>query len=340
LTEQSDRQLRPRHFGIGIGAALVVGVALVTGIGRVAGFSDVRRAIAGAHFGWLAVCVVGQFIVFAGYAGALRHAIASEHGPRIPSGVSVQLVFASFAATQLFAFGGAGGLAVVYWALRRVGLTRDAAAVRLIGLHTAVYLVFGTIGWCAAGWALATDAAPAAMTVPWLIGFPALLGAAKWFTAPKRVERWTAPAVGAARRGLATGVDAAWWVRRSLGSSEGRPLFVWAALYWFGDITSLWFALQAFGAETRLTALVVAYTSGYLVQSLPIPLIATGGVDAAMTFLLHATGMPLELALVGVVAHRVFAFWLPVIPGTMLALTLPRIGRSLAAASDNAPAQR
>jgi uncharacterized membrane protein YbhN (UPF0104 family) len=89
-----------------------------------------------------------------------------------------------------------------------------------------------------------------------------------------------------------------------------------------------------------VAALVVAYTSGYLVQSLPIPLIATGGVDAATTFLLHATGMPLEIALVGVLAHRVFAFWLPVIPGTMLALTLPRIGRSLAAASDNAPAQR
>jgi hypothetical protein len=73
--------------------------------------------------------------------------------------------------------------------LRRVGRTRAAAAVRLMGLHTAVYLVFGTIGWCAAGWALATDAAPAAMTVPWLIGFPALLTAANWFTAPKRVER-------------------------------------------------------------------------------------------------------------------------------------------------------
>jgi uncharacterized membrane protein YbhN (UPF0104 family) len=233
-------------------------------------------------------------------------------------------------------------LAIVYWALRRVRLTRDAAAVRLIGLHTAVYLVFGAIGSCAAGWALATNAAPAAMTVPWLIGFPTLLAAANWFTAPKRVERWTSPAVGAGRRGLATGVDAAWWVRRSLGSSEGRPIFVWAALYWFGDITSLWFALQAFGAETRLTAIVVAYSSGYLVQSLPIPLIATGGVDAATTFLLHATGVPLEMALVGVIAHRVFAFWLPVIPGTMLALTMPRIGRSLAAAaaSANAPAQR
>jgi len=29
-------------------------------------------------------------------------------------------------------------------------------------------------------------------------------------------------------------------------------------------------------------------------------------------------------------AHRVFAFWLPVIPGSIFALTLPRIGRQLA----------
>ena len=79
----------------------------------------------------------------------------------------------------------------------------------------------------------------------------------------------------------------------------------------------------------HVPSLMLAYTSGYLVQSLPIPLIATGGVDAATTFLLHAVGTPLHLALLGVLTHRVFAFWLPVIPGSLFVLSLPRIGRSL-----------
>jgi len=73
--------------------------------------------------------------------------------------------------------------------------------------------------------------------------------------------------------------------------------------------------------------LIAAYTTGYLVQSLPIPLIATAGVDTATTLLLRAVGVPLDLALLGVVAHRVFAFWIPVIPGSVMAFTLRRLQR-------------
>lgn len=77
---------------------------------------------------------------------------------------------------------------------------------------------------------------------------------------------------------------------------------------------------------------MVAYVLGYLAQSVPIPLIATGGVDAATTFTLRAVGMPIEVALLGVVAHRVFAFWLPVIPGVWSA-TVP-CGRSCLLAAE------
>ncbi len=335
--ELPGRSLRPRHLAIGVVVALVVAVALVTGIGRLAGFADMGRIVNGAHLGWLCVCVLGQIVVFAGYTGALRCAIAGEGGRSVPNGLLVRLVLASFAATQVFAFGGIGGLAILYWALRRIGFERDDAAVRLIGLSTAVYLVFGVIGWLGAAWATLGDGTPLKMTIPWLLGLPVVLAAARWFTAPSRVDRWTAPGDGLARRALATGVGAAAWVRRMLIEPDGRRLYLWAACYWIGDIASLWAALRAFGAAPPLPMLVVAYTTGYLVQSLPIPLIATGGVDAATTFLLHAVGVPLEVALVGVVTHRLFAFWLPVIPGSIFALSLPSIGRSLSAAA--APVQ-
>jgi putative heme transporter len=342
MTDNPDRRLRPVHLVAGIVLAIAVGVALVTGIGRLAGFADLRRAVRGADPGWLAVCVAGQIAVFTGYTGAIRHAIADGGRTWMPAGLVARLVLASFAATQVFAFGGVGGLAIVYWAFRRVGLERDEAAVRMIGLNTAVYLVFGAVGWSAAAWALVSASAPAGMTVPWLIGIPVVLVAARWFTAPDRISRWTAPATTVWRRALGTGVAAAAWVRAALGSRERRPLFAWAACYWVGDIASLWAALRAFGADPPLSAVVVAYTTGYLAQSLPIPLIATGGVDAATTFLLHAVGVPLDVALLGVVTHRVFAFWLPVIPGSVFALSLPSIGRELtdaatAAAAPSAP---
>ena len=47
-------------------------------------------------------------------------------------------------------------------------------------------------------------------------------------------------------------------------------------------------------------------------------------MDAATTFTLTAVGVPIEVALLGVVAHRVFAFWLPVIPGLWSATVLVR----------------
>jgi uncharacterized membrane protein YbhN (UPF0104 family) len=201
--------------------------------------------------------------------------------------------------------------------------------VRLIGLNTLVYLVFGLAGLGAAGVALATSQAPAAMTIPWLVGIPALLLAARWFTDERRVMRWVAPATGWFRRALSLGVGGAWWVRRSLGTPDGVTMLLWAACYWAGDLASMWGALRAFGAEPGLAALALAYATGYLAQMTPLPFIATGGVDAATTFALTAVGVPLEQALLGVVAHRVFAFWLPLVPGLVLAALLPRTGRLL-----------
>ena len=71
---------------------------------------------------------------------------------------------------------------------------------------------------------------------------------------------------------------------------------------------------------------------------MPIPFVATGGMDAATTFALTAVGVPLEIALVGVIAHRVFAFWIPLVPGLVFAVLLPRTGNALAAAAIAAPA--
>ena len=140
---------------IGVVAAAVTAVAMVVLIGRLAGFSKVRDVLAEAHPEWLIVCVLGQMLVFAGYAGAFRWTVRADDGPTVALGLSIRVVLASFAATQVFSFAGIGGLAVMYLVLRRYERDAQAAAVRLIGLNTAVYLVFGVIGWFAAAVALA-----------------------------------------------------------------------------------------------------------------------------------------------------------------------------------------
>jgi uncharacterized membrane protein YbhN (UPF0104 family) len=308
---------------------VLVGAGVVGLIGRAAGFDALGDALSASEPAWLAVCAAGQVVVFAGIGLSFRAAVAFEGGPVIGRRLALRVMLTAFGFSQLIAAAGAASLALSYWALRRLRFSRRDAAVRMIGFQTTVYLVFGLIGWAAALACLVGGLAPLGMTLPWLVGIPILVVAGRWFTEPGRVERWAAEGGGWFRRALSVGVGAAWWTRRALGTRDGRATAAGALAYWAGDVVSLWGGLRAAGAEPGLAALVLAYATGYLASALPIPFIATGGVDAAMTFALHAVGVPLEQALLGVVAHRLFAFWLPIVPALVLAALLGRTARQL-----------
>ena len=347
------RTLRPAQVILTVGVAVVVTTVLVLSIGRLAGFTKLGDRLSGATWGWLGLCALGQIGVFIGYAGAFRTSVAgsgdlfgepgdisssgtgsytavggdlaNRRGPRVGVWYSLKVALAGFGLTQLVAAGGAAGMAFTFWVIRRLGFSKKNAMVQLITLNTAVYFVFGGIGWLGALVGLGDPAVPKAMAVSWLAGFAAVIALALWFTQPERAAALTstedAPRL---RRALDVGVSAAARVRGFTHTADGRRLLAWSLLYWAGDLVSLWAALRAFGVSVPVAAIVGAYVTGYLAQSVPIPLIATGGVDAATTFTLTAVGVPIEVALLGVVAHRVFAFWLPVIPGLWSATALVR----------------
>ena len=261
----------------------------------------------------------------AGTGGVPGGAFANRRGPRVGVWYSLKVALAGFGLTQLVAAGGAAGMAFTFWVMRRLGFSKKNALVQLITLNTAVYFVFGGLGWLGALVGLVDPAVPKAMAVGWVAGFAVVIALALWFTQPQRKATFGAAEDGPRlRRALAVGVSAAARVRDCTHTADGRRLLAWSLLYWAGDLVSLWAALRAFGVTVSATAIVGAYVTGYLAQSVPIPLIATGGVDAATTFTLTAVGVPIEVALLGVVAHRVFAFWLPVIPGLWSATSLVR----------------
>ena len=347
------RTLRPAQVILTVGVAAVVTTVLVLSIGRLAGFTKLGDRLSGATWGWLGLCALGQIGVFIGYAGAFRTSvagsgdlfgepgdigssgtgsytavggdIANRRGPRVGVWYSLKVALAGFGLTQLVAAGGAAGMAFTFWVIRRLGFSKKNAMVQLITLNTAVYFVFGWLGWLGALVGLVDPAVPRAMAVSWLAGFATVIALALWFTQPQRAAALTSAEDGPRlRRALAVGVSAAARVRSCTHTADGRRLLAWSLLYWAGDLVSLWAALRAFGVTVSATAIVGAYVTGYLAQSVPIPLIATGGVDAATTFTLTAVGVPIEVALLGVVAHRVFAFWLPVIPGLWSATSLVR----------------
>ena len=323
------------RVALGVLAMLLVAVGVGGLIAKAAGFGHVRDVTEDADSSWFVVCFLAEVVSFGAYALVVQDALRWRGGPTASYGLSLHVTLASLGATRIVAAAGAGGLAVTYWCFRRARLTFEDAFVRVLGLNTLVYFAFGVGAWIAALLALLhiRGEAPLGLTLPWLVAIPVCLVAARYVTAPARVERLTHPSAGILRRGLSYAIAGAAWVRDLLGEDAGRRPASAATAYWAGDIVCLWAGLQSVGVSLPVAELVLAYATGYAAMVLPLPFAGVGGVDAAMTFALTAVGVPLAPALVGVAVYRLFGFWVPTIPALAALVLLPRAGRELEAAA-------
>lgn len=311
--------------------ALLVAVGVGALIAKAAGFTQVRDAILAADSSWFPVCLLAEAAAFSAYALVVRDALRWRGGPEAGIPLSLHVTFASLGATRVVAAAGAGGLAVTYWCFRRAGFATREALVRVLGLNTLVYLVFGVGAWVAALLVAAglSGSAELALTVPWLVVVPACFVAARIVTEPSRVSRFSPVDGSLLRRSFGYAVAGAGWVREVTPTPAGVRSLAASAVYWAGDIVCLWAALQSVGVQLPLAELVLAYATGYAAMVLPLPLAGVGGVDAAMTFALTAFGVGLAPALVGVAVYRLFGFWVPTVPALGALVLLPRAGRGL-----------
>jgi uncharacterized membrane protein YbhN (UPF0104 family) len=290
-------------------------VAAAIGLADIAGYTRLTHALNRIDPTMMTVCFVGQLVAYLGYVLAVRDMARVEGGPRLSFSLTTRTVLAGFgvfAATHA-----AGGFAVDYWALRRAGLKRREAISRVLGLGcleyavlapaaliSAIVLLFGTGG-----------RVQDAMTYPWLLVVPGFLFAL-WVSSPRRAERLSDPGDGGRiRRAFAHGVAGLWKLR----CLAMRPLLhgmgvVGVSLYWFGDILTLWAALQVFDADVSTPALILAYATGYVLTRRSLPGGGAGLVEVLMTFALVWVGVPFAPALLGVLVYRLFNFWLPIVP--------------------------
>ena len=318
-------------LALALAALVAVGVALL--LGKAAGYATLLDSLREANLAWLAVCLVGEIIAYIGYVLAFRGMASVAAGPNFDLRTSATIVFASLGATRLLAAGGAGGLALDYWALRRAGAPRHEAVIRVLALNTLLYALFGAAAWAAAlVLMLGGHEVPLAMALPWLIGIPACFIAAAAVSSPRGAARLRRHDHRRLRAALADAVGGVVLVRALVlrPRANAKPL-AGSFFYWAGDLLCLWAGLQAFGAEAALAGVVLGYATGYVATLLPLPTAGVGGVDAAMTFALVAVGVPLAPALLGVFAYRLFSFWLPTLPGLAVLPTLPRLGTRLRA---------
>lgn len=329
----------------GVGA-LVLAVAAVVGIGQVTSFHDVVHALRQADGAWFPVCLGGELAAYAGYVAAYRDVARADRGPCLGIWTTTRIVVIGFGAVIIGS--SAGTIGIDYWALNRAGERPHDAVRRVLGVYTLQWFVLAIMAFLAAAVTFAGPwDVPRAMELAWLVTVPACVAAAVWVSSPRRAERisalprdsfrlernprsWPRWLWNGARSIFSDAVGGVVLVRHLLQ----RPLLHLSALlgfpvYWAGDVLVLYAALRAFGVHPPLVSLVLAYATGFIMTALPLPAGGSGGVEAGLTFSLHAVGIPLAPALLATLVYRVFTLWLPVIPTLALLPQVPALDREL-----------
>lgn len=337
--EQAPHLHVSRRTVVVAGVALAVVVALVVGVlPKLEGLRSTYDRISDGDPRWLALGALFSVLSFAGYVAMFKGVYVRRGEPserRIGFAESYQITMAGLAATRLFAAGGAGGLALTAWALRRAGMPRRVVADRTIAFLVLTYVVY-VLAVIVGGFGLRTGLfagpAPFALTVvPAAAGIVLLALAGALTFVPDDLERRLASwAAGGGRlqrvaaRLSTIPAAASEGIRLALGHVGRRdPALLGAVVYWAANIAILWACFHAFGKPPPTGVLVVAYFVGLLGNLLPLPG-GVGGVDGGMIGALAGFGVSTSLAVVAVIAYRVLAFWLPTLPGALAYLQLRR----------------
>jgi uncharacterized protein (TIRG00374 family) len=295
---------------------------------------NTRQQIGEGDRTWLAAAFVFTLLSFGGYVMMFR-GIFVRAGTRIDWKASYQITMAGLAATRLFAAGGAGGIALTAWALRRAGMPRRQVADKTLAfliLTYAVYMVALVVCGLGLYFGVFPGPAPFGITViPGIFGFVASALALALARVPPDLQRRLE---GFARRGgrlarvaqRTANAPAAFsaGMREALCHVRERdPALLGSLVYWGFNIATLWACFHAFGNPPPLAVIIQGFFVGFLGNLLPLPG-GIGGVDGGMIGAFAAFGVPIPLVVPAVLAYRVLTFWLPTIPGAIAYFQLRR----------------
>jgi uncharacterized protein (TIRG00374 family) len=338
VTEEVESQMllggrRLLVYGL---VVLVILVALYFVLPELTGLEDSLRRIEDADPVWMAVALGFNLLSFAAYIALFRGILGGAGvSPRVRERLdwrtSYQITLAGLAATRLFSAGGAGGVALTYWALRRGGMRARQAASRMVAFLVLLYTIYlGALVVC--GIFLRVGLFPGPSPVSMTIVPAALAGVAlailllislipsdfervvaRWAQGHRRVA--LARRIATIPATIATGTRTALSILRH--PSSGLLAIVGAAGFWAANIAVLWACFHAFGEDVPKAVLVQGFFVGMTANLLPFFPGGVGSVDAGMIAAFLAFGEPSSTVFVSVLAYRVIAFWLPIPPGIL-----------------------
>lgn len=313
---------------------LIAVVAVYFFLPKLAGLPKVFERIREGDPSWLALAALFEVLSYLGYVVLFR-AIFARHENRISWGASYQITMAGVAATRFFSAAGAGGIALTYWALRRIGIGRRVVASRMVTFMVCLYAVFMftlLLDGIFLSVGLFPGNSPFELTViPAIFGGSVILAFILITLIPSDIERRLERMAQGRRRlariarRLATGPALlAEGTRRALRYIwQRRAGLLGAPAWWAFDIAVLWACFHAFGDAPPQAVLVMGYFVGMIANVLPLPG-GVGAVDAGMVAVFNGFGVPLDAAVVAVLSYRGFAFWLPTLPGGIAYIQLRR----------------
>jgi uncharacterized membrane protein YbhN (UPF0104 family) len=292
-----------------LGAIVVAVVALIV---LVPGLGSLRDRFNGAQPGWLAIAAVLQLGSCASYVLVFRAVFCQ----RMSWSTSAEIGLSELGANSVFSIGGAGGLALGAWILRRGGLPASYIARRTVAFFLLTSLA--NVGFLALGGALLATGvlhgSPMVILglVPAVAGVLAIaLAVGVRPLANVLVRRWMKERLVAAAEAVGDGVDEALRLLRS-----GDPaILLGAAGYMLFDVAMLGVCFTAFGNEVPPAGvLLVAYLIGQLGGLIPIPG-GIGGVDGGLIGTLVLYGVDAGDAAVAVIAYRGLLLAIPALLG-------------------------
>jgi hypothetical protein len=262
-------------------------------------------------------------------AAAVWHGILNRTGVHQSFWSIVPLGLAKLFTDQAFPTGGFGGTLLVMSALERRGVPNGIGMMTLLIGMVSFYVAYFTsaaIGIVIlyrshrlASWMVTS--AGIFVLVAFAVPASALMFR-RWSRTHVKADlqsneaRWLSriPGLSVLVSGMARAPTAMLRDPRSFAMAAVFQLLIFAL-----DAATLWTMIRAVGADGTLAATFAAFMMGSLAATIgPMPL-GLGTFEAVCAAVLHLQGLSVEAALTATLLLRGFTFWLPMLPGLMLA---------------------
>ena len=295
---------------------------------KLVGLGDALSRLDDADPIWIGVAVAANVAAYATYI-ALFKAVVGGDALRLSWIETYEINMAGVAATLLFSAGGAGGVALTYWALRKAGMGRRDVARRMVAfvsLHYLFYplalILFGILlrtGVMNGKGSVELTIIPAAVA-----GLLLLIGVLITLIPADLEQRLTRFAHSERSHQM---LEKAGKVPATLGEgfrfalglfahpSRGGLAVLGAAGFWAFSIAVLWASFHAFGVHVPLAVVVQGYFLGMVANLFPLAPAGVGAVDAGMIGAFVLFGFPSETVFPAILIFRLVSFWMPIPPG-------------------------